>query len=104
MNETIIQEDLTVHGNLVAKDGSISIGGNVAGDIDAKGIEILSHGSVKGGIEAEEVNISGSLEGSVKCSQLTLGDRSQLKADVTAGTMTMSAGAKVDGRGKVGGR
>ena len=67
MNATIIQEDLTIQGNLSAKDGTISIGGTVTGDVEAKTIEVLSRGKVKGGISGDDVTISGTLEGSVTC-------------------------------------
>ena len=55
-------------------------------------------GIVTGGVSAEEVRIAGALQGSVKCGALALDEKSELKADVTAGTMTMSAGAKISGR------
>ncbi len=98
MSETVIQEDLTIQGNLSAKDGAISVGGNITGDIEARTVAVIARGVVKGAINAKEVNIAGLLEGNVKCSALTLGEKSELKADVTAGTMTMSSGAKISGR------
>jgi len=98
MSASVIQEDLTIQGDLVAKGGAISVGGKVTGNVDAKTVEVFSQGSVKGGINAEEVKIAGFLEGSVKCSALYLDEKSQLKADVTAGTMTMNSGAKISGR------
>ncbi|MDJ0858792.1 MAG: polymer-forming cytoskeletal protein [Dinoroseobacter sp.] len=98
MSGTVIQEDLTVQGNMTAKDGSISISGKVTGDIDSKSIDILSAGNVKGRISAGDVKISGSLEGSVKCASLTLGEKSDVKADIAAETMTMSSGAKIKGQ------
>ncbi len=102
MTTTIIQKDLTIEGNLAAKGGTISIGGNVTGDIDAKSVEILSGGKVAGGISAETVKISGALDGSVKCGVLDLDSNSELKADLSADTMTMGAGAKISGRVEVG--
>ncbi len=98
MSASMIQEDLTIQGNLVAKGGAISVGGKVTGDLDAKSVEVLAQGSVKGEIKAEEVKIAGLVEGSVKCNSLSLDEKSELKADVTAGTMTMSSGAKISGR------
>ena len=102
MSGTVIQEDLTIEGNLTAKDGTVSISGKVVGDIDANVVEILSSGHVKGGVAAVNVTISGALEGSVKCSELTLEEKSELKADVSAKTMSMSSGAKVHGKVAVG--
>lgn len=83
---------------MVAKGGAISIGGKVTGNVDAKAVEVFAQGSVKGGINAEAVKIGGLLEGSVNCNALSLDEKSELKADVTAGTMTMSSGAKISGR------
>jgi len=98
MAATVIHEDLTIQGDLVASAGDISIGGRVTGNITAKTVEILTQGSVKGGISAEEVKIAGRLEGSVKCDALALEKKSDVKADMTAGTMTMSSGATISGR------
>ena len=98
MAGTVIQPDLVIDGNLATKDGVVSISGKVTGDIDAKSIEILATGSVQGRVAAEDVKISGSLQGSVKCGRLALEEKSEVKADVTAGTMTMSSGATISGR------
>lgn len=98
MAGTIIQQDLVVDGNLSSKDGLISISGKVTGDIDAKSIEVLAQGVVEGGLSAEDVKIAGSLKGRVKCKALDLAENSEVQADVTAGTMTMSSGAKISGR------
>jgi cytoskeletal protein CcmA (bactofilin family) len=95
---TVIQEDLTIQGDLVAKEGDISISGKVTGDISARNVEILAQGSVKGGISADAVKIAGRLEGSVNCKALALEEKSDVKADVTAGSMTMSSGATISGR------
>lgn len=98
MSETIIQSDLKIRGNLKAKEGTISVGGNVTGDVDARSVGILNEGVVKGAVEASDVKIAGLLEGSVRCDALTLEENSEVKADVTARTMTMSSGAKISGR------
>ncbi len=102
MSGTVIQEDLTIEGNLTARDGTVSVSGKVVGDIDASVVEILSSGHVKGRVTAVSVTISGALEGGVKCSELILEEKSELKADVTAKTMSMSSGAKVHGKVAVG--
>ncbi|RYH07314.1 polymer-forming cytoskeletal protein [Tropicimonas sp. IMCC6043] len=102
MSGTVIQDDLTVEGNLTAKDGTVIISGNVVGDIDANVVEILSSGRVRGGVTAVNVTLSGALEGSVKCSELTLEEEADLKADVSAKTMSMSSGTKVHGKVAVG--
>lgn len=96
--ETVIQEDLNIQGNLKAKEGTVSVAGKVTGDIDAQSVEIQTQGSVKGGIGADKVVISGRLDGSVKCRELVLEKESELKADVKAGTIAMSSGAKISGR------
>lgn len=102
MSETTIQKGLTIEGNLTAKGGTISISGKVVGDIDANVVEILSSGHVNGTVIAVNVRISGTLEGSAKCSELTLEEESELKAEVFAKTMSMNSGAKVHGKVAVG--
>ncbi|WP_170411115.1 bactofilin family protein [Ruegeria atlantica] len=98
MTATVIQKDLTIQGDLVANEGTISVAGNVTGNVDAKSVDVLASGTVKGGIQAEEVKIAGGVEGSVKSRALAIEEKGELKADVTTGTMTMSSGAKISGR------
>ena len=102
MKTAVIQEDLLIEGNRTTKYGADSIGGKVVGDNDANEVEVLPSGSVNGRITAESVRIAGTLEGSVKCKVLTLGDSSVLKADTSAETMTVSSGAKVLGHVEAG--
>jgi cytoskeletal protein CcmA (bactofilin family) len=97
MDDTIIQADLTIEGDLVAKGGTNLIGGHVGGDIKTRLVEFLALGAVEGGINAEEVAITGRLQGSVKCEALSLNEESSVSADVTAGTMTMKSGAELTG-------
>jgi cytoskeletal protein CcmA (bactofilin family) len=104
MGETIIQADLTIEGDLLAKGGVISINGHVSGDVEARAVQILAPGTVEGSINAKEVTISGRLQGSVKCDVLSLSEESSVAADVTAGTMTMKSGADLTGRVSVKGQ
>lgn len=98
MAETVIQPDMDIQGNLVAKQGAVSVAGKVTGDIDAKSVDIQAQGKVKGGLKAERVVVAGHLEGHVTCGELVLEKESELKADVNAGTMTMNSGAKISGK------
>ncbi|WP_372922097.1 polymer-forming cytoskeletal protein [Roseovarius sp.] len=104
MGETIIQADVTIEGDLLAKGGTISINGHVSGDIEARAVQILAPGTVEGSINAEDVAISGQLQGSVKCDVLSLSEESIVSADVAAGTMTMKSGADLTGRVSVRGQ
>ena len=98
MAETVIQEDLNIEGNLTTKDGVVSVAGKVAGDVDAKSVDVQAQGEVKGKSNSDRLVISGRLEGSAKCRELVLEQSSDIKADVKAGTMAMSSGAKISGR------
>jgi cytoskeletal protein CcmA (bactofilin family) len=104
VNEAIISEDLTIEGDLLAKESAVLVRGRVDGNVTAKAIEIDRTGIVTGTLSADLVTISGELTGRVECADLSLSDSAKVKADLSTGTLTSSRGARLLGRVEVKGR
>ena len=98
MSISIIEEALTIEGNIRSQKGSLEIKGKVIGDISAKTIVVQTSGTLAGAVSAETVTIKGKQSGSIKCADLTLTSTSEVHVNVEAQTMTVQSGAKILGK------
>jgi cytoskeletal protein CcmA (bactofilin family) len=98
MSNSVIEEDLVVDGNITSQDGTVAVKGRVTGDIVAKSVDVHVSGQVNGAVSADTVNIQGRQSGRIKCSELSLQKHSEVKADVTAQTMSSEKGARLVGK------
>ena len=98
MASSVIEEDLTIEGNISSSEGSIEIKGSVVGDVSAKAVIIQPDGTIDGALSAKKVSIEGKLNGSLKCDDVKFASTSHVQADVLAQTMTTESGAKVVGK------
>ncbi|MFA3919856.1 bactofilin family protein [Ruegeria hyattellae] len=94
----MIEEDLTIEGNVSSSGGSVDVRGHVVGDVSAEMITIQLSGSVDGALSARKITVEGKHKGSLNCDALMLASTSQVQADVSAKTMTTESGAKVSGK------
>lgn len=97
MTRSVIEEDLTIEGNITSKEGEIEVKGRVMGDMAARSVDIHPGGRVEGAIEAETVRIQGGQSGRIKCGELSLDKDADVKADVAARTLISEKGAKLAG-------
>lgn len=98
MASSIVEEDLTIEGNVKSNGGGIDIKGHVVGDVSADAITVQLGGSVDGALSAKKITIEGKHKGSLKCDDLKLTASSNVQADVVARTMETESGAKVVGK------
>ena len=98
MDESVIEEDLTIEGNLTAANSAVSVKGRIRGDVKAKTIDVLASGSVLGAVAADDVTVAGKLEGSVDCTLLSLQETSKVQANLSAKTLSVNSGATIAGR------
>ena len=101
MSDAIISEDLTIEGDVVAKNSRIEIKGRITGDVTAKTVDLMSGGQIVGHVQAEDVIFRGQLKGKVACTDLELHDTAVMHSDVTAKHLTSTKGAKVSGAMKI---
>ncbi len=98
MPNAVIEEDLTIEGDLIAKESNIAIKGRITGDVQAKAVDVQPGGVVKGSVSAESVTISGELTGTVSCGDLALNETARVSADLSAKTLTSMKGSRVTGK------
>lgn len=98
MTRSVIEEDLVIDGNVTSPDGDIEVKGRVTGDITARSVDVHANGSVQGAIAAATVRIGGRQSGRIKCDALSLDKSAEVKADITAQTLTSEKGARLVGK------
>lgn len=104
MPSSIIEEDLTIKGNISSSEGSVDIKGCVVGDVSAETITVHVSGSVDGAMSAKKITVEGKHNGSLSCDYLKLASSSHVEADVAAKEMETESGAKVKGKFDISGR
>lgn len=104
MTSAIISEDLTIEGDLIAGDSSLTISGTVTGDVTARTIDIRPEGRISGTLSADQVNVGGQVSGRVTCADLLLEETARVEADLSVGTLTSRKGATLSGKVEVTGQ
>ena len=59
MANSIVEEDLTIEGNVKSNGGGVDVKGNVVGDVSADSITVQLSGSVAGALSAKKITIEG---------------------------------------------
>ncbi|MCG7521919.1 polymer-forming cytoskeletal protein [Ruegeria sp. Ofav3-42] len=98
MASSIVEEDLTIEGNVKSNGGSVDVKGNVVGDVSSDSITVQLSGSVAGALSAKKITIEGKHNGCLSCDNLKLTSTSRVQADVVARTMETESGARVVGK------
>jgi len=93
---SIISADLRVVGDLHCA-GDIQVEGKVEGDIKSKSVTVGESAQVKGGIHADSVRVSGAVKGQIEANSVTLAKTAKVKGDVVHKTLSIEAGAQLEG-------
>ena len=93
---SIISADLRVVGDLHCA-GDIQVEGKVEGDIKSKSVTVGEGAQVKGCIHAEAVRVSGAVKGQIEATSVTLAKTAKVKGDVVHKTLSIEAGAQLEG-------
>ncbi|MDR7192911.1 bactofilin family protein [Luteimonas terrae] len=96
--ESIIAADLTIEGKIEGT-GDVRIAGRFKGDVNVQGNLTIEHGAkLNGGVRAQQVLVSGELEGNIESASLVeLRDSAVLTGDLKAGSLTVASGSKIRG-------
>jgi cytoskeletal protein CcmA (bactofilin family) len=93
---SIISNDMTVHGSLVAS-GDIQVDGKVEGDIESGSLTIGEKATVHGEVKCEDVIIRGRVIGSVRASRVHLAGSAHVEGDIFHQALAVETGAFFEG-------
>jgi len=95
--ESVISAHLRVVGNLESED-DIQIRGRVDGDIRCRTLTVAENATVDGAIEAETVQINGSIKGQIAAEKVRIAATGRMEGDIAYQTLAMEEGAVVEGQ------
>ena len=100
---TIISHGVKIEGKITSS-GNIRVDGEIQGDIIAQSnVTIGEQGQVSGQINADVITIGGKVSGTVRAKEkLVLESKGNLKGDIFTKILVVEAGAKFDGKSKMG--
>jgi len=93
---SIISSDVVIKGN-VTTSGEIQLDGTIEGDVKTKNLTIGEHGTVKGKVDADDVIVKGTVNGSIKGRSVRLEKTAKLTGDICHQTLSIEAGAFIEG-------
>ena len=96
---SILSADVILEGKLKS-EGSMRIDGKINGDVEVKGsLTIGETAEIKGNIKGANINLSGTVEGTVTADEkVVLEGSSKLTGDIVAKRLVISEGAVFDGK------
>lgn len=93
---SIISPGLQVTGNLVC-DGDIHVEGSIEGDVRARTVTIGQAGTIVGHTTAEQVLVSGKVDGKISAATVILHKSAKVFGDIAHETLTIESGAHFEG-------
>jgi cytoskeletal protein CcmA (bactofilin family) len=94
---SVLAADLRITGDIQA-EGTVEVMGEVDGAITARGVILSAEGRIGGTITAENVELKGRMQGSIKTGALSLRSTAEVQADVVYTSLAIDSGAQIDGR------
>lgn len=96
---TILSQDLRVEGE-ISSTGLIEIEGHVNGTIKGNIVVLREGGIIEGTVIAENLNIKGKFEGSIKAKQITISKNADVIGNIEYEALSVEDGASIDGQFK----
>jgi cytoskeletal protein CcmA (bactofilin family) len=93
---SIISGEMTLKGDLVST-GEVHIDGVIRGDVTVKGLTVGENAQVHGHISADWVRICGAVTGRIQAPEVTLTRTARVIGDIEHLTLTIEAGAFLEG-------
>lgn len=93
---TIISSDMRITGN-VTSEGEVQVDGVVDGDVRGAHVSVGATGHIAGAVSADRILVRGKVNGQIRAQIVTFTRTAQVKGDVFHDTLSMEAGAKLEG-------
>jgi cytoskeletal protein CcmA (bactofilin family) len=94
---SFIGPEATISGDL-ATDGQVHVDGRVDGDVKCAQLIQGNAGTIAGSIHAEDARLAGTVEGTVSARTLIVEATARILGDVAYETISIEAGAQIEGR------
>lgn len=91
--------EVTVTGD-IATQSELHLDGKVTGDVSCGALTQGESGEVRGNIKAGEARLAGLVDGAVEAGTLTLESTARVTGDILYDSLSVAAGAEVEGRFK----
>ena len=91
--------EVTVTGDIVT-ESELHLDGKVTGDVACGALTQGASGEVRGNIKAAEARLAGFVDGAVEAGVLTLEASARVTGDILYESLSVAAGAEVEGRFK----
>ena len=98
MNETSLLGRALIVKGVLDMEGELRVYGSVVGRINADRLVVAEGGSVEGDVVANEVRVSGKLNGRIFALDVALDASANVTGRVFHHTVTVARGARIDGR------
>jgi cytoskeletal protein CcmA (bactofilin family) len=93
---SIFAGDLAIEGD-IRSSGQVVFEAKIKGNITADHLVIEASGRVDGDVEARMVRVEGAVLGSLTAAEVTVAQGGQVSGSVAYGTLSVQAGATVEG-------
>lgn len=94
-----VGSEVTITGD-IATDSELHLDGKVLGDVRCGSLTQGESGEVRGNIHAGEARLAGLVDGAVEAGSLSLEASARVTGDVLYDSLSVAAGAEVEGRFK----
>jgi len=94
---SVVGADMTVSGDVSTED-ELRVDGQIDGNVRCGVLDLGGGGTIAGDIAAEETRLAGTVRGKVDARVVVLESGARVTGDVRYESLTIAAGARVDGR------
>ena len=95
-NASIISSDLTISGSVDAQ-GSIIVEGQINGDVNCQSVLVQETGTVEGSLTADDINIYGTVDGTISGKRVSIRATSRVEADIYHELIELEMGTEFTG-------
>ena len=95
-NASVISSDLTISGSVDAQ-GSIIVEGQINGDVNCQSVLVQETGTVEGSLTADDINIYGTVDGTISGKRVSIRATSRVEADIYHELIELEMGTEFTG-------